>query len=438
VTARKVGRALVRNADIVVRAGAPTTLDFAMFAATELDQVVVTASRAPEKVVDAPASVSVVPPEVVAARPALTSTDHIKGQPGVDISNGGLLQANVVARGFNNIFSGALMTLTDNRFASVPSLAVNVPYLVPITNEDIERIEIVLGPGAALYGPNTANGVMNIITKSPFESPGASITAGGGIAASSGSSDVNIYRTALRYAAKVNEKVAFKVSGEYTGGKDWQFHDPAEPPATPRDFALKRYAGEARLDIRPMAGTEWVTSYGRVTAGRAIELTGSSGAAQVKDWTYQSVQSRLRSGRLFAQVFGNFSDAGETVVEGKLPGSWPKLTTRPDVLLRGGERVGSLEVIPAPGHSPGHVAYLDPRDRALIAGDVYTTYGSAAVTNHFYLRFPFAAMATWDRSKDLDSARALRDLDPAVLAVGHGPSQADPRRAMDRAIARAS
>jgi len=129
--------------------------------------------------------------------------------------------------------------------------------------------------------------------------------------------------------------------------------------------------------------------------------------------------------------------AGEHVVQGKLPGSWPKLTTKPDVLLRGGERVGSLEVIPAPGHSPGHVAYLDRRDRTLIAGDVYTTYGNAAVTNHFYLRFPFAAMATWDRSQDLDSARALRDLDPAVLAVGHGPSLTDPRRAMDRAIARA-
>ena len=314
VTARKVGRALNRTPGVVVRAGAPTTVDVAMVTATELDQVVVTASRAPEKVVDAPASVSVVPPEVVAARPALTSTDHIRAQPGIDISSGGLLQANVVARGFNNIFSGALMTLTDNRFASVPSLAVNVPYLVPITNEDIERIEIVLGPGAALYGPNTANGVMNIITKSPFESPGASITAGGGIAASSGSSDVNIARTALRYASRVNDKVAFKVSGEFTTGKDWRFVDPAEPPATKRDFALRRYAGEARLDVRPTAGTEWVTSYGRVTAGSAIELTGSSGAGQVKDWTYQSFQTRLRSGRLFAQAFGNFSDAGETVL----------------------------------------------------------------------------------------------------------------------------
>ena len=130
--------------------------------------------------------------------------------------------------------------------------------------------------------------------------------------------------------------------------------------------------------------------------------------------------------------------AGEHVVEGKLPGSWPKLTTKPDVLLRGGERVGSLEVIPAPGHSPGHVAYLDRRDRTLIAGDVYTTYGSAAVTNHFYLRFPFAAMATWDKSGDLESARALRDLDPAILAVSHGPAVVDPGPAMDRAIARAA
>jgi glyoxylase-like metal-dependent hydrolase (beta-lactamase superfamily II) len=129
--------------------------------------------------------------------------------------------------------------------------------------------------------------------------------------------------------------------------------------------------------------------------------------------------------------------AGEQVVEGKLPGSWPKLTTSPDVLLSGGERIGSLETIPSPGHSPGHVAYLDTREGTLIAGDVYTTYGAAAVTNHRYLRFPFAAMATWDRSKDFDSARALRKLDPTILAVGHGPSLRDPGPAMDAAIERA-
>jgi glyoxylase-like metal-dependent hydrolase (beta-lactamase superfamily II) len=126
--------------------------------------------------------------------------------------------------------------------------------------------------------------------------------------------------------------------------------------------------------------------------------------------------------------------AGEKVVEGKLPGSWPKLTTKPDVLLSAGDRVGSLEVVASPGHSPGHVAYLDTRDRTLIAGDVYTSYGRAAVTNHLYMRFPFAAMATWDKAQDLESARSLRALHPTILAVGHGPALPDPGPAMDAAI----
>jgi glyoxylase-like metal-dependent hydrolase (beta-lactamase superfamily II) len=130
--------------------------------------------------------------------------------------------------------------------------------------------------------------------------------------------------------------------------------------------------------------------------------------------------------------------AGEKVVDGKLTGSWPKLVTVPDVRLNAGDRVGSLEVIPSPGHSPGHVAFLDTRDRTLIAGDVFTSYGKVAVTNHFYLRFPLAAMATYDKAEDLRSARELRALDPALLVVGHGPATPNPAAAMDAAIARAA
>ncbi|HZO34069.1 MAG TPA: MBL fold metallo-hydrolase [Gaiellaceae bacterium] len=124
--------------------------------------------------------------------------------------------------------------------------------------------------------------------------------------------------------------------------------------------------------------------------------------------------------------------------DGKLPGSWPKLKTAPDVRLVPGDRVGSLEVVATPGHSPGHVSFLDTRDRTLIAGDVFTAYGGVAVTSHFFLRFPFAAMATWDAARDLESARALRALDPSLLLVGHGPGTRDPVDAIDRAIARAS
>jgi glyoxylase-like metal-dependent hydrolase (beta-lactamase superfamily II) len=129
--------------------------------------------------------------------------------------------------------------------------------------------------------------------------------------------------------------------------------------------------------------------------------------------------------------------AGDKVVDGKLPGSWPDLKTSPDTRLNAGDRVGSLEVLATPGHTPGHVAFLDTRDGTLIAGDVFTSYGSLAVTSHFYLRFPFATMATWDRAKDIESARSLRALEPPVLAVGHGPVVRTPGAAMDEAIDKA-
>jgi hypothetical protein len=74
----------------------------------------------------------------------------------------------------------------------------------------------------------------------------------------------------------------------------------------------------------------------------------------------------------------------------------------------------------------------------VIAGDVFTSHGKVAVSNHFYLRFPLAAMATYDKAEDLRSARALRALDPALLGVGHGPATPNPAAAMDAAITRAA
>lgn len=124
----------------------------------------------------------------------------------------------------------------------------------------------------------------------------------------------------------------------------------------------------------------------------------------------------------------------QTRVKGSLPGA----KTTPSRTLVAGDRVGSLEVIGAPGHTPGHVAYLDPRDQTLYCGDAYTTVGAVATTAVFNPRFPFATTATWHRPTALETARALRDLDPAALAPGHGNVVEHPGPAMDAAIAKAS
>ena len=104
--------------------------------------------------------------------------------------------------------------------------------------------------------------------------------------------------------------------------------------------------------------------------------------------------------------------------------------------LTGGDRIGSLEAVASPGHSPGHLAFLDTRDRTLIAGDVYSTLGGVATTTKPYWRFPLPGFITWNGDLELESAKALRALEPARLAVGHGKTVDDPIAAMDAAIAR--
>lgn len=127
-------------------------------------------------------------------------------------------------------------------------------------------------------------------------------------------------------------------------------------------------------------------------------------------------------------------DPGEP--QTKLRGGYPGAKTRPTRTLHHGDMVGSLEVIAAPGHTPGHVAFLDRRDGTLLAGDAYTTLGGVATTAKPPALFPLAAMSTWNRPTELESARALRALEPTRLAPGHGKIVDEPLAAMDRAIAK--
>jgi glyoxylase-like metal-dependent hydrolase (beta-lactamase superfamily II) len=127
-------------------------------------------------------------------------------------------------------------------------------------------------------------------------------------------------------------------------------------------------------------------------------------------------------------------DPGEP--QSKVRGSLPGAKTRPTRTLAPGDMVGSLEVVAAPGHTPGHVAFLDRRDATLLCGDTFTTIGRVATTNKVRLPFPLASMATWDGPTDLDSARALRALEPARLAPGHGKVVEAPIAVMDAAIAK--
>jgi len=290
--------------------------------AIDLNTISVTTSRRPEKVNDAPASVSVVEAEAIAERTALTVTDHVKGLPAVDMARTGLNQTNMVTRGFNNIFSGALLVLTDNRMARVPSLRFNAYNFIPTVSNDIERIEIVSGPGSALYGPNSAAGVMHIVTKSPFGSEGTTVSVGGG--------ERDLMMGSFRHAGNVNNRIGYKITGQYYEGNDWEHTEPSEPTTVykyrptadgadtisvapvdnARDYNTKKLSGEARVDFLINENTSFILN-GGYNRGTGIELTGLS-AAQAIDWVYSYGQARLMYKDLFIQGFVNTSDAGDT------------------------------------------------------------------------------------------------------------------------------
>lgn len=127
-------------------------------------------------------------------------------------------------------------------------------------------------------------------------------------------------------------------------------------------------------------------------------------------------------------------DPGEPA--SKLRGDYRGARTQPTRTLTAGDRVGSLEVVASPGHTPGHVAFLDTRDRTLYCGDAFSTFGGVAVSANGRPWFPLVQMGTWDRPMAVESARKLRALEPARLAAGHGRVIETPGVAMDAAIAR--
>ncbi len=316
--------------------GNPITINVTMKTANVgLNTVVVSASKRQEKVLDAPASVTVIGMDKIQSQAPLTVADNLKNTPGVDIMMTGLVQSNINIRGFNNIFSGAMLTIVDYRFAAVPSLKVNAFQLIPNNTFDLDRIEVVRGPGSALYGPNAADGVLAMFTRSPLDMDTRYETT---VAMSLGYAAGNpLYKPEFRFAGKVGKKNKFgyKISGSFLQGTDFQYYDPREPTVGDsilfgnvsygrpfvedttiarttfdRDFSIQNYSGDIRLDYRPNENTEIIFS-GGVSTLNNIELTGL-GAGQGINWRYYYAQARFRWKDLFVQYFVNISDAGDT------------------------------------------------------------------------------------------------------------------------------
>jgi glyoxylase-like metal-dependent hydrolase (beta-lactamase superfamily II) len=139
-----------------------------------------------------------------------------------------------------------------------------------------------------------------------------------------------------------------------------------------------------------------------------------------------------RDARLMAKDMS--LDANEP--QSKLRGSYPGASVTPNRTVSEGDMIGSLRVIASPGHTPGHVSFLDTRDETLICGDAFATLGGVATSAKGSPLFPVPQFFTWHRPTALESARKLTALSPRRLAPGHGRIVDAPVPSMEKAVAR--
>ena len=193
----------------------------------KVDEVVVKDEIRKEKKTEAPAS-----KEIVSSRDIRRSTTtnlggYLKGLKGVDFTSSGVNNFSLSIRGFNSSFSTRLLMLTDGRVANLPALRVINFSTIPQSSDDVEQIEVVLGPATALYGANAHSGVINIISKPPSKSEGFN-------ASFSGTQDEReLIKFNTRYAKKIGA-LSFKVSAEYVHANEWPFISESE-------YKLHRY-----------------------------------------------------------------------------------------------------------------------------------------------------------------------------------------------------
>ncbi|MGB1448694.1 MAG: TonB-dependent receptor [Flavobacteriaceae bacterium] len=186
------------------------------------DEIIVSASRKAEKLQEAPAAVSVISAQqVTKSGGAISPIRALINSPGVELQQQTGQRINIALRGANGIFSTNVFPLLDYRSLITPGLEYFDSQNSPINPLDLERIEVVLGPGSALYGPDVTTGVVHFISKTPFKHPGTSAEVIYG--------ERNTFRAGIRHAS-TNEKETFgyKFNLRYSSGKDFTL-DPNDP-----------------------------------------------------------------------------------------------------------------------------------------------------------------------------------------------------------------
>lgn len=296
-----------------------TTVNAAMLLDNKIgNEIVVSASKRPEKITEAPASIQVINKKDLEQFSGSNVFELMSKVQGVEFIRTGVDHASLNARGLNNAFNNKVFQLIDGRNSmNALSGSLAMHNNSSLVKDDIESIEIVLGPQTALYGPNAHNAIINFITKDPRKYQGTTVALSAG----------NQYQFSgrIRQATKINNKWAYKLTGEYAVGKEFEFYDsvyagsptgfPYGPvvaiPEKNIDFNFRHIRGEAHVYYSVTPKADIIISTGGSNNNSINTHTG--GHLQLKDMTNSFLQGRYVSNRFFVNVYNTWADFGNSL-----------------------------------------------------------------------------------------------------------------------------
>ncbi|HEY1172468.1 MAG TPA: TonB-dependent receptor [Verrucomicrobiae bacterium] len=409
-------------------AAADTPLATNQLTSLSLEQLmsieVTSVSKHAEPVAKAPAAIHVLTGDDIRRSGATSIPEALRMVPGINVSQINPGNWAISSRGFNGRFASKLLVMIDGRSVYTPLFSGVYWDVQDTLLEDIERIEVIRGPGASLWGANAVNGVINIITKDAFDTQGGMLSGGGGWEETAFG--------AVRYGGKLNEHTAYRAFVKYNQRDDTQF----------AMDGTDIWRGGYRVDWRPQPGSSGMLQSelyaGDTASGTGVGMSTVAGGHALARWDRElGADSTLRLQTWFdrtERVFDIVTEYRNTFdLEAQhqfLLGEKNRLAWGAGYRFTSDQTFGSPQLTFAPAEVDDHLASFFVQDEVTLLPDKLSlTFGSKLEHNQYTgLEVQPSARLSWQpythHSLWASVSRAVRSPSRAetdVTAVSGGP-----------------
>lgn len=239
---------------------------------TSLDEIVVSASRTPERIMESPVTVERMDIRAIKNTSSPSFYDGLENLKGVDINTNSLTFKSVNTRGFATFSNTRFMQLVDGMDNSSTALNFALGNLLGMSELDVKTVELLPGASSALYGANAFNGIMFMTSRNPFDDQGISFSIKGGVTSQEAAGNNEFYNANIRMAYKFSEKFAAKATLSYLTGVEWWATDyrntnsageyiPGDRNSDPNYNGVNVYGDIAATNLGPAIGRVSRTGY---------------------------------------------------------------------------------------------------------------------------------------------------------------------------------